>query len=366
MEKPTQTKPKSNKKRIFLILFVAGLSLLWSLCYFKITPFHSAQPTDQKAPTTDYLVCSIDDDPEGYNTHGIYNPNDLAVTVNRLKLLGVDHLFLGTHLHWPNLDEFDNNTLRTQLEKLDSCTLSVPLRRTSVGVDLPDYLENTSVPISSIHGDISKLPAVNNLSLAPTLSIPNNAMVGFSQLETEPVNTNIPLLARWGDKVLLSSLLLERIHHNKSTIAELEIHLGRSITLGSSEFTIPINGFGYFKPKSQPKSADPDIISSNITNIEESPSPSSNAILTASGKTADNYRTINTPFSLLVQINSSSTESVQSWLINLLYLTITLSLLALLISVMKHVSVALGFKQEAKTAGKNANLRAKRKKQNDE
>ena len=235
-----------------------------------------------------YLVCSIDDDPDGTNAYGIYDPTDLAVTVSNLVRLNTKHLFLGTHLHWPDLPSIENNTLNSQLELLDSCILSTPLHRAADAVDIPKYLLDSSVALAEVNGNAFTLPKVNNLSLAPTLKIPNNCKVGFSQLESERETSNIPLLAVWGDRVILSSLLLERMHHLKLSTADIQITVGKAISLGDTGNVIPIDEFGYYSPTDSPEIAEPHLISADITSVKKSPVSTANAILTASGVKADN------------------------------------------------------------------------------
>jgi len=249
-----------------------------------------------------YLVCSIDDDPDGTNAYGIYDPTDLAVTVSNLVRLNTKHLFLGTHLHWPDLPPIENNTLNSQLELLDSCILSAPLRRTADAVDIPKYLLDSSVALAVVNDNALTLPKVNNLSLAPTLKIPTNCKVGFSQLESEPETSNIPLLAVWGDRVILSSLLLERMHHLKLSPADIQITVGKVISLGDTGNVIPIDEFGYFSPTNSPEITEPHLISADITSVKESPVSTVNAVLTASGVTADNYRAIESPVKQLTQL----------------------------------------------------------------
>jgi hypothetical protein len=249
-----------------------------------------------------YLVCRIDDDPDGTNAYGIYDPTDLAVTVRNLVRLNTKHLFLGTHLHWPDLPPIENNTLNSQLELLDSCILSVPLRRSADTVDIPKYLLDSSVNLEEVNGSAYTLPKVNNISLAPTLKIPNNCQVGFSQLESEPATSRIPLLAVWGDRVILSSLLLERMHHLKLSSSNIQIHVGKFISLGDTGNEIPIDEFGYFTPTHSPEITEAHLISADITSVKESPVNTINAILTASGVEADSYRAIESPVKQLTQL----------------------------------------------------------------
>ncbi len=255
-----------------------------------------------EAALSKYLVCSIDDDPDGTNAYGIYDPTDLAVTVHNLLRLKTKHLFLGTHLHWPDLPAAENNTLGSQLALLDSCVLSTPLRRTVQAVELPYYLKGSSVKLTSIVGDAEALPRVNNLSLAPTLVVPSNCQVGFSQLESEPASENIPLLAVWGDRVILSSLLLEHMHQLGVKLDEIEITTNKHIKLGETGNVIQIDAFGYFTPGKWGEAPEPDIISADITSVKESPVATDLAILTASGVQADSYRAIENPLQQLSQL----------------------------------------------------------------
>lgn len=306
--------PQSSKILIALCILTGVIALLFlpvtqldrlpirgdtaALADKSIRSFKSTN--SYKAPS--YLVCSIDDDPEGYNNYGIYHPVDLAVTISQLKKLGINHLFLGAHLHWPELDPQENGTLSTAIKGLDSCIISIPLRRTAGAVEIPDYLLASSVSAETIKGDINLLPQVNNLSLAPTFKIPENTQAGFSQLETETISRKIPLLALWDERVILSSLLLERLYHLNIKPNDLVINLGNSIELGNSGSIIPIDEFGYFSPSDYPDEKKPDITSSYITAHKKSPVATHNGILTASGLKADSYRAINQPVAQLNQL----------------------------------------------------------------
>ena len=268
----------------------------------QIISYKKAGIQSNASDSISYLVCSIDDDLEGTNAYGIYDPTDLAVTVNNLVRLDIKHLFLGTHLHWPDLPAIENNTLNSQLELLDSCILSTPLRRTVNDVEIPSYLLESSLPITEIKGDTRLLPRVNNLSLAPTMKIPVNCKVGFSQLESEPASDDIALLAVWGDRVIVSSLLLERLHQLDIGVKDLNIIVNDSISLGNVGNVIPIDEYGYFDPSESVKPKEADIISAEITAVEMSPVQTRNALLTASGIKAASFRAIESPVVQLKQL----------------------------------------------------------------
>jgi hypothetical protein len=92
------------------------------------------------------------------------------------------------------------------------------------------------------------------------------------------------------------------MHHLKLSPAEIQIYAGRFIALGDTGNEIPIDEFGYFTPTQTPEITKPDIISADITSVEESPVSTVNAVLTASGVEADKYRSIESPVKQLTQL----------------------------------------------------------------
>ncbi len=334
---------RQNSNLIFFLCLITGLIALF---FLPVTWFDSFSLPNKKTalPNKDilsfketiphtppsYLICSIDDDPDGVNNYGIYHPTDLAVTLDNLSRLGIKHLFLGTHLHWPDLEPEENNALNSFITTLDSCIISVPLRRTTSPVELPSYLEQTSISTDKINGNTKLLPKVNNLSFPPTFEIPKNTLTGFSQLESEPPSANIALLALWEDKVILSSLLLERMHHLNVSPAEIKVSLGEHILLGDTGNMIPIDDFGYYAPTTYPKEKIPHIISSHITSHKTSPVKTSSAILTAAGLKADSYRAIDQPVFQLDQLTLTPIVSESKTFLRPHFLVAIIALIAVI------------------------------------
>jgi hypothetical protein len=116
------------------------------------------------------------------------------------------------------------------------------------------------------------------------------------------MTSSIPLLAVWGDRVILSSLLLERMHHLKLSPADIQINVGKFISLGDTGNEIPIDDFGYFTPTLSPEITEAHLISADITSVKVSPVNTVNAVLTASGVEADSYRAIESPVKQLTQL----------------------------------------------------------------
>lgn len=291
---------------------------------------------DSPAPP-EYFICNIDDDPGGVFEQGSYTPLDLAVTISNLKRLGIKHLFLGTHLHWPNADQKDNDTINTAISELESCIISVPLKRSLSDSPIPDYLAKSSISQNNITGNTNLIPEVNQTSLAPTFDIPYNTLVGFSQLESEESSHKIPLLARWNDRIILSSLLLERLKHLDLNPSDLKITLGSKIDLIGASNYIPIDEKGYFSPDSQASSPTPDIISADITELSPSDVKSHLALVTASKEDAYSILAIKEPIKQLTQL-VATTHTANQRTIQRIPLWLEITLLVLLAALLARIS----------------------------
>lgn len=192
----------------------------------------------------DYLICSIDDDPDQMNAFGIYHPADLAITCLNLQKLGVKRALLATHLHWPELDRASNATLASAIKKFDQTVISTPLRRQFNGSNISKAFLRSSISVETVDGDASLLAVVNHQVLPPTIEIPNNAWIGFSNIELEESLGSVPLIALWDDRIVLASSLLHMIQRAGIELDQVDISLGSCIRLGKNGHFIPIDKFG--------------------------------------------------------------------------------------------------------------------------
>jgi len=264
-----------------------------------------------KAP--DYLLCLIDDDPDQINAFGTYHPTDLAITLENLQEKGVTSIYITTHLRWPQLDPEERATLSTTIETFDHATLSTPLRRDPSTSRIPDFLLRSSLPAKALGKDADLIPQVNTLSLPPDIEVPNNALTGFSSIETiTPTHGTIPLLARWDDRIVFNANLIEHLQHLNLTIEDLTVIPGQSIRLGNQGNIIPIDRFGQYRATPLTKTPTPPVINAaysaeaSMIGITQKA-----AILTAKGQKASAFATIEDPYTTLSEIANTPTVSAE-------------------------------------------------------
>lgn len=266
---------------------------------------------DNLAP--DYLICTIDDDPDNINAFGIYHPADIAITLADLQQKGIESIYITTHLRWPDLDLEERATLTTAISKYKHATIATPLRRDPSSTNIPSYLERSSIPAKTLGKTAAFIPQVNALSLPPNIEIPSNTLVGFSNIETIQTNpSSIPLLARWEDRIILNANLLEYLQNLGLAIDDISIRPGQAIRLGNQGNIIPIDQFGQYTPTPLTKESTPLTITSaysgenSIIGITQK-----SAILTAKGLKASSYAAIQDPYQTLAEIANTPTVSAE-------------------------------------------------------
>jgi hypothetical protein len=252
----------------------------------------------------DFVVCEIDDDPEGVNAFGLYHPADLAITLSNLKEQGVERLFISTHLHWPEKDLEETNTLATSIKRFQSVVVTAPLRRQFKSEALPPEWLKSSIPASQVEGPTELLPVVNALAVSPSVLFPDNVYAGFSQLESEQASESVPLLARWEDRIVFSAPLLALMQHCRITPEQLQVRPGEWIRIGNTGNIIPIDSFGHFHPDPAfSKKTPPRTLTSALSgeaSIIGATQPE--AILTATGEKTSEFEAIGSPYFKLSQL----------------------------------------------------------------
>ncbi|MEO1855783.1 MAG: hypothetical protein ABGY95_00250 [Rubritalea sp.] len=252
----------------------------------------------------DYVICQIDDDPEQVNAFGLYHPADLAITLHNLKDQGVKRIFLSTHLHWPELEPEENNTLATAMRSFDSVVVTAPLRRALSSEPLPPSFIMASIPASEVIGGAERFPVVNSLGISQNIDFPKNTYAGFNVLESEKPNESLPMAARWGDRIVFSSVLLALMQKSKITPNQLIVHSGEYIRIGNSGNIIPIDSFGHFHPDPNFIAKTPARQSTSALSGESSiiGATQKNAILTATGVKSSEFEAIGDPYFKLSQL----------------------------------------------------------------
>ncbi|MFC5050934.1 hypothetical protein ACFPK9_09935 [Rubritalea spongiae] len=255
----------------------------------------------------EYVVCEIDDDPEQVNAFGIYHPADLAITLGNLKEQGVQRLFISTHLHWPEKDLEETNTLATAMRHFQSVVVTAPLRRNFKSDPIPPEFLSASIPLSQVTGQTELIPVVNSLAVPPSVLFPENVYAGFSQLESEQATDQPPLLARWNERIVFSSTLLTLMQHCRISPDQLQVKLGSWIRIGNTGNIIPIDNFGRFAPDPnltlQKETAPMRTISSALSGEASIIGATQTAaILTATGEKSSQFEAVGHPYQKLSQL----------------------------------------------------------------
>jgi hypothetical protein len=200
---------------------------------------------------------AITDDPDRVFQTSPPSPVDFAIILKNLRRLGRDSVAIGMPMAWSEPDVISLMALDQQLDALPSLVTSAPLSRGPLSSPLPPAFRRASIDISKIHGNARDLPLVNRVSIPDVLLGNSSSLAGFTILESEPDDGHPHLLARWDDRVILSFSLLAALADHKVSPSEIEIHLGKHISLGTKGSYIPIDEFGRLtiKPPSSGGSA---------------------------------------------------------------------------------------------------------------
>ncbi len=204
------------------------------------------------------MIVSVDDDPERFFQSSPPAPIDMAVMFSNLRRLGVKKVASAAALAWEKPDPIGLAALEKSLEKFDSLVLTAPLSRGVVPTPMPAAFRRTSLPLSSIHGDATQLPLVNRLPIPEIILGGDETIAGFSFLESELDNGDIPLMARWDERVVFAFPLVTLLQRLDLPLAGVEIRLGEYMKLGPAGPLVPVDKFGRLAMK--PKTVSPFLV----------------------------------------------------------------------------------------------------------
>ncbi len=199
-----------------------------------------SKPDKSQAP----LIVSMGDDLEGYFQTSPPAPIDMAVIFSNFQRLGATKAATAAVLAWESPDPIGLAALDKVLGNFDSLAMASPLSRAVVSSPIPVAFRRASLPLESILGDSSLLPTVNRIPLPGVILGGENALAGFSYLESEPATGAPPLLARWEDRVVLSFPLLTVLLRGDFPLDDVEVKLGEYLKLSASGPILPIDAYG--------------------------------------------------------------------------------------------------------------------------
>jgi hypothetical protein len=209
----------------------------WTLRTLTTVP--SKRATDSPAP----VVVAIGDDPEGVFQSSPPSPVDYAVMLKNLRRLGAKRVALGTVMAWGESDPIARAALERQLSDFETAVTATPLTRGATPEPMPGAFLRGSLPIKRVKGETALLPVVNRLPVPGTILGEGKVIAGFSELESEPA-TGLPLLARWGDRVVFAFPVMAALAERGLTVEDMTIRLGESLQLGPDGPIVPLDSFG--------------------------------------------------------------------------------------------------------------------------
>ena len=180
-----------------------------------------------------------------------------------------------------------------------------------------------SIPASEVIGGSELFPVVNSLGISPNIDFPQNTYAGFNVLESERPIDSLPMVARWNDRIVFSSVLLALMQNNKITPDQILVQAGEFIRIGNSGNIIPIDQFGHFHPDLSFAAKSPPRRITSALSGESSiiGATQRNAILTATGNKTSEFEAIGAPYFKLSQLahtprvsGAETLSRIPSWL----------------------------------------------------
>lgn len=190
------------------------------------------------------MIVSLGDDERNFFQSSPPAPIDMAVIFSNFQRLGAKKAATAAVLAWEAPDPIGLAALENTLARFDSLVMAAPLSRGAVPAAMPPTFRRASLPLTSVHGDITTLPVVNRIPLSGIILGGDNAVAGFSLLESESSEKEFPLIARWEDRVVFAFPLLTALQRHHLPLDAMEIRLGKFIKLGPAGPVIPLDAYG--------------------------------------------------------------------------------------------------------------------------
>jgi len=214
-----------------------------------------ARGAPQRMPAGDLpppRFLSITEDPEGLFEYRPPGPTDLAFVLERLHTLGHRRFSSAALLAWENPDPIAVGVLDHELGRFRPAVVGAPLVRGLSDEPMPPAFERLSVPLKHIIGDTGALPIVNRVAVPGVRFGDESTLAAFTRLESEAAppfsdatsNVPVPLLARWGERVVVALPLAHLMARISIPADQLAITPGVDIRLGESGPIIPIDAQG--------------------------------------------------------------------------------------------------------------------------
>lgn len=210
------------------------------------TPYemlHFQKPQKQVPP----FVVAVDEHASPYFETLPISPIDVSVLLGIMKAQGVEDVVITSPLSWQGADPFALSALETASAALPRCITTTNVTRSPVADPIPPALLRASISLSQVSGNFRTLPVVNRLAMSDTFLGLEKTWAGFSQIESEQQAPRAEhLLARWDDRIILSTSFLSILLREKIDPTELQVEVGHAIISPRSGHWWAIDEFGRY------------------------------------------------------------------------------------------------------------------------
>lgn len=201
--------------------------------------------------TDDWLNVVIS--PDSAEIFSAYPPEPihLAIVIHELTAHRSPHLAIAYPLSWENVDPLSLSAFEDALHTLDRSTIGAPLTLAATPTSLPPALLASSLPSPADTPPF--LSKVNALALPDHHLGTSQTLVGFTSVTGSEALQDLPAIALWGDRILLSYPLLVILQSLELGIEDLS--LAESRLLLGDQAVIQLDDFGRAVPPENTPSA---------------------------------------------------------------------------------------------------------------
>jgi hypothetical protein len=202
----------------------------------------------------DFQICVFDISPDiskkkairTFTTSDDSSVTDWLFALNAVRTHGVDHATVSTLLSWEDSEELELRALDHEIASFPTSTLGITLRLASTPQPFPDYLTASVLPPGNIETESLLVPEVNAVTSAPSAT---GKLYGFRLLENSQPQIasdtiSLPILARWGDRILPSLELASLIVNTGHTLADVSLSKNRQLRIGTTGPVLPLGEDG--------------------------------------------------------------------------------------------------------------------------
>jgi hypothetical protein len=196
-------------------------------------------------------------------------PAEYAILLSKLHQAGTREIAFTSELSWEEAPEIELVALDSALRPFQKILLPLPLSEVPQPDARPAWLRSSLIPRSSVVGDSSSLPIVNDVTFPPAVSAGEEITFAFTDFGGRDLefrsSQRLPLVTRWEEDFLASWSLRLAMEVAGVEPSDLVIEPGRSLRLGTEGPVIPIDDFGRAKlPKTEDLAATPEMVSAKV------------------------------------------------------------------------------------------------------